>query len=116
MEAVHEVTVSADLPGSVEKIRASDSGRAVHAGDVLVELDTSQERAQLASLEAQRELARANFTRTQQLLDAGVISRMEFDQLWLSRNKLKPMSEKFAPPSSARRSALHSRESSGFAK
>jgi membrane fusion protein (multidrug efflux system) len=79
MEAVHGVTVSADLPGSVEKI-TFDSGQAVHAGDVLVELDTSQERAQLASLEAQRELARANFTRSQQLLDAGVISRMEFDQ------------------------------------
>jgi membrane fusion protein, multidrug efflux system len=79
IEAVHGVTVSADLPGSVEKI-TFDSGQAVHAGDVLVELDTSQERAQLASLEAQRELARANFTRSQQLLDAGVISRMEFDQ------------------------------------
>jgi membrane fusion protein, multidrug efflux system len=78
MEAVHGVTVSADLPGTVYKI-SFESGQFVHEGDVLVELDTRQERAQLAALEAQRDLARANFTRTQQLLDAGVISRSDFD-------------------------------------
>lgn len=78
-EAVHGVTVSADLPGVVERI-LFESGQSVHAGDVLVVLDTKQERAQLASLEAQSELARVNFGREQQLVDAGVISRMEFDQ------------------------------------
>jgi len=79
MEAVQGVTVSADLPGIVERI-AFDSGKSVHAGDVLVELDTRQERAQLASLEAQRDLARVNFGREQQLLDEGVVSRQEYDQ------------------------------------
>src|ERR1700686_2788061 len=79
MEAVQGVTVSADLPGVVARI-AFDSGKSVHAGDVLVELDTRQERAQLASLEAQRDLARVNFGRMQQLVDEGVISRMEYDQ------------------------------------
>jgi membrane fusion protein (multidrug efflux system) len=79
MEAVHGVTVSADLPGIVERI-LFDSGQAVHAGDVLVELDTRQERAQLASLEAQRDLARVNYGRMEQLVNAGVISRMEYDQ------------------------------------
>jgi len=78
MEAVHGVTVSADLPGTVDKI-SFESGQFAHAGDVLVELDTRQERAQLASLEAQRDLARTNFDRTKQLLDAGVISRADFD-------------------------------------
>lgn len=79
MEAVHGVTVSADLPGSVEKINFA-SGQAVQEGDVLVELDTRQERAQLAALEAQRDLARINYGRTQQLVKEGVISRMEYDQ------------------------------------
>jgi membrane fusion protein (multidrug efflux system) len=79
MEAVHGVTVSADLPGTVARINF-ESGKAVHEGDVLVELDTRQERAQLASLEAQSELARANFGRNQELLNAGVISRAEYDQ------------------------------------
>jgi membrane fusion protein, multidrug efflux system len=79
MEAVQGVTVSADLPGAVSRI-AFESGKSVHAGDILVELDTRQERAQLASLEAQRDLAKVNFGRMQQLVDEGVISRMEYDQ------------------------------------
>ena len=57
MEAVHGVMVSADLPGTVVKINF-ESGKAVREGDILVELDTSQERAQVASLEAQRDLAK----------------------------------------------------------
>jgi membrane fusion protein (multidrug efflux system) len=79
MEAVKGVTVSADLPGTVARI-AFESGQSVHTGDVLVELDTRQERAQLASLEAQRDLAGLNFSRTKQLVDQGVISRADYDQ------------------------------------
>jgi membrane fusion protein (multidrug efflux system) len=79
MEAVHGVTVSADLPGTVERINF-ESGQFVREGDVLVELDTQQERAQLAALEAQRDLARVNFGRSQQLVNEGVISRMEYDR------------------------------------
>jgi len=77
--AIHGVTVSADLPGKVEKI-TFDSGTTVHQGDVLVELDTRQERAQLADAEAQRDLARINFTRRKGLVDEGVISRSDYDQ------------------------------------
>ena len=58
MAAVQGVTVSADLPGTVQKI-LFDSGQAVRAGDVLAVLDTQQEQAQLAASEAQREYARA---------------------------------------------------------
>src|ERR1700745_2639360 len=78
MEAVQGVTVSADLPGTVARI-AFDSGQTVKEGDVIVELDTRQERAQLAALEAQRDLAKINFGRTQKLVDEGVISRQEYD-------------------------------------
>jgi len=79
MEAVQGVMVSADLPGTVAKINF-DSGKAVREGDILVELDTKQERAQLASLEAQRDLAKVNYARMQQLVNEGVISRAEYDQ------------------------------------
>jgi membrane fusion protein, multidrug efflux system len=79
MEAVHGVMVSADLPGTVARINF-DSGKPVREGEILVELDTRQERAQLASLEAQRDLAHVNFGRMQQLVNEGVISRAEFDQ------------------------------------
>jgi membrane fusion protein (multidrug efflux system) len=79
MAAVQGVTVSADLPGTVEKIHF-DSGQAVRAGDVLAVLDTRQEQAQLAALEAQLELARITFERMQGLLEERVISRAEFDR------------------------------------
>jgi membrane fusion protein (multidrug efflux system) len=77
--AVQGVIVSADLPGTVERI-AFESGRAVRAGDVLVELDTRQEQAQLTAVEAQRELANLNFDRMKGLLDERVISRAEYDR------------------------------------
>jgi membrane fusion protein, multidrug efflux system len=77
-EAIQGVTVSADLPGTIDKIHF-ESGQWVHEGDILVELDTRQERAQLANLEAQRDLARINYDRAQQLVKAGVISRSDYD-------------------------------------
>jgi membrane fusion protein (multidrug efflux system) len=79
MEAVQGVTVSADLPGTVERI-TFESGKWVHQGEVLVELDTRQERAQLADVQAQHELAHVNFGRMKELVDDGVISRMQYDQ------------------------------------
>jgi len=79
MAAVQGVTVSADLPGTVERI-LFESGQAVRAGEVLAVLDTRQERAQLAGLEAQQELAKLTFDRMQGLLNERVISRAEFDR------------------------------------
>ncbi len=76
--AIQGVTVSADLPGTVDKINF-ESGQSVHAGDVLVELDTRQERAQLAAAESDRDLARINYAREQQLVKEGVVPRSEFD-------------------------------------
>ena len=76
--AVQGVTVSADLAGTVDRI-AFDSGRAVRQGDVLVELDTRQERAQLAAAEAQGDFARATFGRMEGLLKDNVVSKAEFD-------------------------------------
>src|SRR5256884_9931360 len=78
--AIQGVTVSADLPGVIDKIHF-ESGQTVHAGDVLVELDTRQERAQLAAAEAQRDLAGINFGRTQELVKQGVMARTEYDNI-----------------------------------
>jgi membrane fusion protein (multidrug efflux system) len=78
--AIHGVTVSADLPGTVDKIHF-ESGQWVKEGDVLVELDTRQERAQLAQTEAQRDLAHINYGRTQELVKEGVIARNEYDNV-----------------------------------
>ena len=77
--AVHGVTVSADLPGTVDKIHF-ESGQFVQQGQILVELDTRQERAQLASMEAQQELAKVQYARSQKLVAEGVISRVDYDK------------------------------------
>ena len=78
--AVQGVVVSADLPGVVSAIRFA-SGERVRAGEVLVELDTRQERAQLAAAEAQRELSRLNLERFKSLRAKGVTSQAEFDRV-----------------------------------
>lgn len=76
--AIQGVTVSADLPGTIDKIHF-ESGQWVKEGEIMVELDTRQERAQLASLEAQRDLAGINYGRAQELVKQGVIAKQEYD-------------------------------------
>ena len=76
--AVQGVTVSADLPGIVDRI-AFESGRTVQQGQVLVQLDTRQEQAQLAAADAQLELARLNHVRMQDLVKQDAVSRAEYD-------------------------------------
>jgi membrane fusion protein (multidrug efflux system) len=76
--AVQGVTVSADLPGLVDRI-AFDSGKTVQKGDILVQLNTRQEQAQLAGAESQLQLARVNFERMQGLVQQGAVSRAEYD-------------------------------------
>jgi membrane fusion protein, multidrug efflux system len=79
VHAVRGVTVSADLPGVVESI-AFESGRNVREGDVLVRLDTRQERAQLAAAEAQRDLARISLDRVRGLVEQGIVAPAELDR------------------------------------
>ena len=76
--AVQGVVVSADLPGIVDRI-AFESGKSVQEGDLLVQLDTRQEQAQLAAAEAQLELARVNFERMTGLVDQDAVARAEYD-------------------------------------
>jgi membrane fusion protein, multidrug efflux system len=78
--AVHGVTVSADMPGIVEAI-TFESGRQVATGELLVRLDTRQERAQLAAAEAQRDLTRLNLDRARGLRDEGILPEAEYDRM-----------------------------------
>jgi membrane fusion protein (multidrug efflux system) len=75
---VQGVTLSADLPGVVSKITFA-SGSRVEEGQVLVALDTRQERAQLESAEAQRDLARLSLERAKALIDQKAIPQSEYD-------------------------------------
>jgi membrane fusion protein (multidrug efflux system) len=75
---VQGVTLSADAEGTITKIVA-DSGTAVKEGDLLIELDTSVEAAQLAAAQARAELSRINFERAKDLWDRNATSKSEFD-------------------------------------
>lgn len=77
--AVQGVTVSADLPGIVARIDF-DSGRYVQRGDVLLQLDTKQEVAQLAAAEAQLQLTKLNYERMKGLVQQDAVSRAEYDE------------------------------------
>jgi membrane fusion protein (multidrug efflux system) len=80
VHAVRGVTVSADLPGVVESI-TFESGRPVREGEVLVRLDTRQERAQLAAAESQRDLAKLNLDRVRGLVGQGIVAQAELDRV-----------------------------------
>ena len=79
LAAVQGVTVSTDLPGTIDRI-SFESGQFVRQGDMLAQLDTRQERAQLAAIETQRDLARLNYDRMKGLLTERVISQAEYDR------------------------------------
>jgi len=66
VSAVQGVTVSAEVGGRVSRI-AFESGAVVAAGDVLLQLDTASEDAQLASAEAAAALAQADLARVRKL-------------------------------------------------
>ena len=73
------VTLTTEVPGAVKRI-AFESGDLVKRGDVIVELDSSVERAQLASAEADRDLAKMNAARSQKLAEQGSLAKAELDQ------------------------------------
>jgi membrane fusion protein (multidrug efflux system) len=75
---VQGVTIAADADGTITRIVA-DSGTAVKAGDLLIEIDTSVEAAQLAAAQARAALSRINFERAKDLWDRNANSKSEFD-------------------------------------
>jgi membrane fusion protein (multidrug efflux system) len=72
------VTISAEVPGVVRAIRF-ESGAQVRQGQVLVELDSSVERAQLASLQARRDFATTSVTRTRKLEAGGASTKAQLE-------------------------------------
>jgi membrane fusion protein, multidrug efflux system len=72
------VAISNEVPGIVSAIRF-ESGASVKQGQILVELDSKAERAQLASIEARKELATTNVGRTRALVADNAIAKAQLD-------------------------------------
>lgn len=78
LKAVQGMTVAAELPGRVTKIHFQ-SGAMVRKGGLLLEQDSSSERALLPGAKAASDLAKVNLQRADKLLAEGVVSQAEYD-------------------------------------
>jgi membrane fusion protein, multidrug efflux system len=85
---VQGIELSAEGEGAVTKINFQN-GQPVKAGDVLIELDTSVEVAQLKAAQAQLELARLEANRSQELLQKNTISQAQLDQAMAQLNQIQ---------------------------
>jgi membrane fusion protein (multidrug efflux system) len=115
--AIRAVQVSNDLAGRIVEVGFAP-GATVTAGQVLVRLDTSEERAQLAAARAGAELARLALQRSQKLIRSGAAaeeardrSKAQFDGANADVNRLLAIIDKktLRAPFDAR-SGLHELE------
>jgi membrane fusion protein, multidrug efflux system len=88
LSAVQGAVVAAELAGVVSKV-AFENGSTAKQGDMLVQLDTSAEEAQLRTAEADVELARADLLRARDLAARKVISKAEQDAAESKFNRLQ---------------------------
>ncbi|AOY90292.1 efflux transporter periplasmic adaptor subunit [Marinobacter salinus] len=91
IEAVQQSTVSAQTSGTVQKL-PFDVDDSVAAGDLIVQLEDSEQRARVNQARAGREEAQAaladaqqRYARIEAVHERGLVSRQEFDQ---ARNNL----------------------------
>lgn len=78
VRAVNGVMVATDISGIVSEI-AFESGTEVKKGDILIQLDTSQEQALLRAAQARLNLAKVNLARARNLAAKQTTSRQELD-------------------------------------
>lgn len=77
--ATQGVNVSTEIAGQVTGIHF-ESGQAVEAGTLLIQLDDEVDRAELASRLAAQRLAEVEFKRTDKLIKERSVSRADFDK------------------------------------
>jgi membrane fusion protein (multidrug efflux system) len=78
VEAAQEIVVTTEVEGTIKEI-AFRSGAEVASGDLLVELDTEVDRAELTGLRASAQLAQTNFDRDEKLLKRNVSSASDYE-------------------------------------
>ncbi|NIF17076.1 efflux RND transporter periplasmic adaptor subunit [Pantoea sp. Cy-639] len=80
LKAYQGVELSLEVAGTVKSLHF-ESGQAVKAGQLLLQLDSDQEIALLGTAQADLGLAKVDFGRGSQLVGDSAISRGEFDRL-----------------------------------
>ena len=79
LAANEEIEVKAETDGLVREVPFQE-GQLVESGDLLIRLDDTKLRAELADAEARLKLSKASFARVKQLFEDRLISQQEFDQ------------------------------------
>lgn len=79
LTAVAGVAVSNEVAGKVKAIYF-ESGQSVKEGQLLVELDTSTDEAELKALVAEQDMAKIHFARNAQMIDRHFVSQSDYDQ------------------------------------
>jgi membrane fusion protein (multidrug efflux system) len=79
LTAIEDVAIASEVPGKVIAINFS-SGTPVQAGDVLVQLDAAEDRAQLEALRADLNLARIENERVTKLRGSAAFSQSQLDR------------------------------------
>lgn len=77
--AVSGIDISNEVAGQIQAIHFQ-SGQTVKSGQLLVELDSASDRAELESLLAEQRLAQIRFQRSAQLVDKKFVSQADYDQ------------------------------------
>ena len=92
MRAVQGADLSTESPGIVTKIHF-ENGQDVNEGDLLVELDTQTEEANLRSAQAEADLARTVYERTRQLRVNSTVPQSEMDTAESQLRKMNALVE-----------------------
>lgn len=95
LESPSEVEISAEVAGRVSSLRFQE-GSAVEQGQVLVELNAAKARSQLVAREAALQSANVQlanlqrtFERQQKLVEQGLVSEEEFEEVRTERNSAR---------------------------
>lgn len=77
--AVNDVSITNEVAGKVASIQF-ESGQRVKEGDIILQLDAEVDRAELAGLQAELQLAQVQYDRSSKLVKERSVSQSEFDE------------------------------------
>lgn len=86
-EPIRAATIASEVGGRIVRLNL-DEGSTVEEGDTLVRVDASQQSAQAAQLRAQREQFDSDIARTERLLERGLGTESDLEQLRSQRESV----------------------------
>lgn len=92
LRAMNQITVQPETSGRIVELHLRDGAR-VEAGDLLVRLDSAPLQAELAAMEAERDLAARTFQRQEELVARNAVTQEAFDSARSRLNQLEAQVE-----------------------